>query len=253
MQPGTILLESDNSWGSLHPECSILDLLCSDQHHYGFLYLVFADAYPLLALAVEEEQVWCYGMLCAWILVSRPSIVYDAATDNISVCFTTIYRMTTLASSSKGTDLTCKFQIHDHMKQVITIRTDGPVPATNWSVIEANTGLICTCLPMLNQYIKVFIGFFGRSPANTSSIRPGNTPRSGKFGIGRYNISAQSGKDEIFGTGRQWGAVDSTVESRGDILRTESQENMVGDKKIHRTVDVEMWHTDGRSDESLKI
>jgi hypothetical protein len=28
---------------------------------------------------------------------------------------------------------------------------------------------------------------------------------------------------------------------------------MVGDKSIHRTVDVEMWHTDGRSDESLKI
>lgn len=152
------------------------------------------------------------------------------------VCFTTIYRMTTLASSSKGTDLTY-----------------GPVPATNWSVIEANTGLICTCLPMLNQYIKVFTGFFSRSSANTSSVRPGNTPRSGKFGIGLYNISAKSNKDEIFGTGRQWGAVDSTVESRRDMLRTESQENMVGDKKIHRKVDVEMWHTDGRSDESLKI
>lgn len=253
MQPSTILLESDNPWGPLHPECSILDLLCSDQHRDGFLYLVFADAYPLLAVAVEEGQVWCYGMLCAWILVRYPSIVHDAVTDNISVCFTTIYRMTTLASSSKGTDLTCKFQIHYHMKQVITIKTDSPVPATNWSVIEANTGLICTCLPMLNQYIKVFTGFFSRSSANTSSVRPGNTPRSGKFGIGLYNISAKSNKDEIFGTGRQWGAVDSTVESRRDMLRTESQENMVGDKKIHRKVDVEMWHTDGKSDESLKI
>jgi hypothetical protein len=253
MQPSTILLESDNPWGPLHPECSILDLLCSDQHRDGFLYLVFADAYPLLAVAVEEGQVWCYGMLCAWILVRHPSIVHGAVTDNISVCFTTIYRMTTLASSSKGTDLTCKFQIHYHMKQVITIKTDGPVPATNWSVIEANTGLICTCLPMLNQYIKVFTGFFSRSSASTSPVRPGNTPRSGKFGIGLYNISAKSDKDEIFGTGRQWGAVDSTVESRRDMLRTESQENMVGDKKIHRKVDVEMWHTDGRSDESLKI
>jgi len=36
-------------------------------------------------------------------------------------------------------------------------------------------------------------------------------------------------------------------------MRTESQENMVADKQIHRTVDVEMWHTDGRSAESLKI
>jgi Fungal rhodopsin domain len=127
------------------------------------------------------------------------------------------------------------------------MKTVGPVPATNWSVIEANTGLICTCLPMLNQYIKVFFGFFGRSPANISSVRPGNTPRSGKF------FATKTDKSEIFGTGRQWGAVDSTVESGGDIARTESQENMVGDKAIHRTVDVEMWHTDGRSDESLKI
>jgi hypothetical protein len=106
---------------------------------------------------------------------------------------------------------------------------------------------------MLNQYIKVFFDFFGRSPENISSVRPGNAPRSGKFSTRRYNLSTKVDKDEIFGTGRQWGTVDSTVESRGDIARTESQENMVGDKSIHRTVDVEMWHTDGRSDESLKI
>ncbi|PMD12600.1 hypothetical protein NA56DRAFT_652406 [Hyaloscypha hepaticicola] len=168
------------------------------------------------------------------------------------VCFTTIYRMTTLASSSKGTDLTF-----------------GPVPATNWSVIEANTGLICTCLPMLNQYLKAISGFFGRLPENTSSVRRGNTPRSGQFSTGRFKFSTFStktdtsrfnfstktdtDKSEIFGTGGQWGTVASTVESRGDVMRTESQENMVGDQAIHRTVDVEMWHTDGRSDESLKM
>jgi hypothetical protein len=43
------------------------------------------------------------------------------------------------------------------------------------------------------------------------------------------------------------------VEGRGEGLRTESQENIVEDHAIHRTVDVEMWHTDGRSDESLKM
>ncbi len=43
------------------------------------------------------------------------------------------------------------------------------------------------------------------------------------------------------------------MESRGDV-RTESQENIMGDGRgIQRTVDVEMWHTDGRSDESLRI
>lgn len=107
---------------------------------------------------------------------------------------------------------------------------------------------------MLNQNIKVFSGFFGRSSA-TDPVRSGNTPRSGKFGKRGYFSTAVDTKNEIeiFGTGRQCGAVDSTVESRGDIKPMESQENMVGDKAIHRTVDVEMWHTDGRSDESLKI
>jgi hypothetical protein len=122
---------------------------------------------------------------------------------------------------------------------------------------------------MLNQYLKAFSGFFGRLPENTSSIRRGNTPRSGKFSTGRFQFSTFStktdadrfnfstktdtDKSEIFGTGGQWGTVDSTVEGRGNVLRTESQENMVGDQAIHRTVDVEMWHTDGRSDESVKM
>jgi hypothetical protein len=55
MQSSTILLESENPWRPLHPKCSILDLLRSDQHHYRFLYPVLADAYTLLAVVVEEE------------------------------------------------------------------------------------------------------------------------------------------------------------------------------------------------------
>jgi hypothetical protein len=192
-------------------------------------------------------------MFCTRLFVSRPQIIYSFVLIKISACFTTIYRMTTLASSSKGSDLTCMFQVSSVSSIKPNITIVGPVPATNWSVIEANTGLICTCLPMLNQYIKVFFGLFGRSSDNTSSVRPGNTPRSGKLSARRYNLSTKTGKDEIFGTGRQWGAVNSTVESRGDLARMESQEDMVGDKMIHRTVDVEMWHSDRRSDESLNI
>jgi hypothetical protein len=106
---------------------------------------------------------------------------------------------------------------------------------------------------MLNQYIKVFSRLCWHRPEKPDSERTANTPRSGNFSTGRYKFSTKSGKDEIFGTGRQWGVVDSSVESRGDV-RTESQENIMGDGRgIQRTVDVEMWHTDGRSDESLRI
>ena len=71
MQSSSILLEPNNPRRPLHRECSILDLLRSDQHRYGFLHIVFADAYTLLAVVVEEEQVWCYGMFCARFFVSQ--------------------------------------------------------------------------------------------------------------------------------------------------------------------------------------
>jgi hypothetical protein len=55
MQSSAILLEPNNPRRPLHPEWSILDLLRSYQHRYGFLHLDFADAYTVLALVVEEE------------------------------------------------------------------------------------------------------------------------------------------------------------------------------------------------------
>lgn len=155
------------------------------------------------------------------------------------VCFTTIIRMTTLASSASGTDYTY-----------------GPVPATNWSVIEANTGLICTCLPMLKQYLTIIMRLFGGGqPESNSTEYTGKNPRSGNFNSRGYKMSSvKSTKDEIFGTGRQWGAVDSKIVSEREHHKpsTESQENIIGGNKgIQRTVDVEMWHSDGKSDRSL--
>ena len=48
--------------------------------------------------------------------------------------------------------------------------------------------------------------------------------------------------------------MDSNVESRRDTARTESQENIMEDNKgIQGTVDVEMWHTNRKSDRSSKI
>lgn len=52
------------------------------------------------------------------------------------VCATTIIRTTTLARSAKAGDPTWT-----------------PVPATVWSVVEANTGIICACLPMIKGLV----------------------------------------------------------------------------------------------------
>lgn len=38
--------------------------------------------------------------------------------------------------------------------------TDGPIPATVWTVIEANSGIITACLPTLRQ---PFVRVFGRA------------------------------------------------------------------------------------------
>ena len=100
MQSSTILLEPNNSWRPLHSEWSILDLLRNYQHRYGLVHLDFADARTLLALVVEEEQIWYYGVLCTRFLVSQASTTHSLILPFLrifSVCFTTIYRMTTLA------------------------------------------------------------------------------------------------------------------------------------------------------------
>jgi hypothetical protein len=138
---------------------------------------------------------------------------------------------------------------------MLTDHTDSPVPATNWSVIEANTGLICTCLPMLKQYFAMISRLLGRSPPEIGEEFSANKPRSGAFNSGGYKLSSvKSNKDEIFGTGRQWGAVNSNIVSDRETKSiAESQENIVGeDKAIHRTVDVEIWHSDRQSNRSLQ-
>ncbi|KAF7117306.1 hypothetical protein CNMCM5793_006055 [Aspergillus hiratsukae] len=55
------------------------------------------------------------------------------------VCITSIIRTTTLASSASG-------KTRDP--------TSGPIPATIWSVIEANVGIICACLPVYHQPLQ---------------------------------------------------------------------------------------------------
>lgn len=68
------------------------------------------------------------------------------------VTFASIYRATTIAASASDPDPTW-----------------GPIPATIWSVIEANAGIICACLPMLRSpFVRLFGPIFGRSRKGTT-------------------------------------------------------------------------------------
>ena len=112
---------------------------------------------------------------------------------------------------------------------------------------------------MLQQYLAIIIRIFrGNTPPTGTSRYTGNEPRTGNFSNSRgYKLSAVSSDKEfeIFGTGRQWGAVDSKIVSdrnRHHKSSTESQENITADDKaIHTTIDVEQWHSDRMSGPSL--
>ncbi|EUC28505.1 hypothetical protein COCCADRAFT_9127 [Bipolaris zeicola 26-R-13] len=73
------------------------------------------------------------------------------------VTFASIYRATTIAISASNPDPTW-----------------GPIPATIWSVIEANAGIICACLPMLRApFVRLLGPLFGShraSKANTKRL-----------------------------------------------------------------------------------
>lgn len=66
--------------------------------------------------------------------VPLPSPTMCLFSQSSSVCVTSILRMTTLDNSSRARD-----------------QTYGTLTSTVWTAIEANTGIICACLPMLKS------------------------------------------------------------------------------------------------------
>ncbi|OJD13330.1 hypothetical protein AJ78_06208 [Emergomyces pasteurianus Ep9510] len=68
------------------------------------------------------------------------------------VCVTSIVRATTLASSSSSDDITW-----------------SAIPATIWSVIECNTGIICACLPIIRQPLSIVFPFLSTKSSNNRS------------------------------------------------------------------------------------
>ncbi|MCJ1265316.1 hypothetical protein MMC22_005192 [Lobaria immixta] len=103
------------------------------------------------------------------------------------VCVTSILRMTTLESGSKSKD-----------------QTYGTFTSTVWTTIEANTGIICACLPMLRGPLShIFPRLFLRGTQDSSSHHEGGIPRLskaspadfdswGRFGGGKIGKATQT-------------------------------------------------------------
>lgn len=83
---------------------------------------------------------------------------------SLSVCVTSILRMTTLKTGSTDPDTTY-----------------GTLNSTIWTAIEANTSIICACLPMLKSPLAaLFPGLFPRGSSgayNHSSGSHGHSRR----------------------------------------------------------------------------
>lgn len=96
----------------------------------------------------------------------------------ISVCVTSILRMTTLNPSSKAND-----------------QTYGTLISTIWTTIEANTGIICASLPMLKSPLALlFPRLFPRDSRRLSSSERREASAARRSST---NATAYSGWDRL--------------------------------------------------------
>lgn len=98
---------------------------------------------------------------------------------------------------------------------------------------------------MLNLYRSTINRLLGRSSSTTpSEDYTANTPRSAAFKRGSHRLDTlNSSKDEIHGTGKQWGAAHSNIASERGGAGTDG--NMTDtDTSINAEVDVTIYHTD---------
>ena len=162
-----------------------------------------------------------------WITLDLPAL---------SVCATTIIRTTTLAESAKSKDPTW-----------------GVIPATVWSVVEANTGTICACLPMLRQPLsRLFPRLFSTSKssgfgrADRDDARHSYPLRSKTRGSKR----GPHGTADTVSHYHQWALADGTIMSAKDkdsysSRESEDRERLTdgqGPPAILRTTDVSVTY-----------
>ncbi|KAL9134164.1 MAG: hypothetical protein Q9175_004658 [Cornicularia normoerica] len=163
------------------------------------------------------------------------------------VCITSILRMTTLKTGSKAKD-----QLY------------GTVNSTIWTTIEANTAIVCACLPMLKSPLAaLFPRLFPRGSvdeySNTSNAarRRGaashdrNSPPTAYNGWGRLENKKQSQRSRMSTTiskapARKGSSLDSSSE---DTCRTDSRDIPMGN--ISKTTHVDVQYGNDRMEPVL--
>ncbi|MCJ1429694.1 hypothetical protein MMC29_007609 [Sticta canariensis] len=139
------------------------------------------------------------------------------------VCVTSILRMTTLKAGSKSKD-----------------STYGTYVSTIWTTIEANTGIICACLPMLRSPLsRVFPRLFMRDPQENTSQYEIGTHHPSKAGQADFDSWGR------FGSGNPTYTQSATVASPTHDPRS-SDEEIFGMAAITKTTDIRVDYGDQR-------
>ncbi|KAL9638225.1 MAG: hypothetical protein Q9164_001702 [Protoblastenia rupestris] len=204
---------------------------CFSSEAFWFSYSVINIILDVLILLLPIHEVLKLQ------LPSREKIALCAVFSlGIFVCATTIIRTTTLAESAKSKDPTW-----------------GVIPATVWSVVEANTGTICACLPMLRQPLsRLFPRLFSTSKssgfgrADLDDARHSYPLRSKTRGSKR----GPHGTADTVSHYHQWALADGTIMSAKDkdsysSRESEDRERLTdgqGPPAILRTTDVSVTY-----------
>lgn len=115
---------------------------------------------------------------------------------------TSIVRLTTLEAGASNPDSTCKLPYLPRLQLLLRRNSfsfvGGPIPATKWSVIEANSAIIVGCLPALRQS---FIYSFSRllRTSKRSTLHSGSPPVSTARSNPRLYVNGNKGE-----TSRHW-------------------------------------------------
>jgi hypothetical protein len=166
-----------------------------------------------------------------------------------SVCATTIVRTTTLARSSKGGDPTCKsLENNPHcLATMLTNYLGAPLPATIWSVVEANTGIICACLPMIKGLVfSIFPALSSRSRTGFDATALTNKNKGSQSRANTYGSNADHSYQPW--TMQTMNHNSRVVAGKPDSLGRTSQEGMLGrghEGHIMKTVELSITdHSD---------
>lgn len=130
-------------------------------------------------------------------------------------------------------------------------RIDDPIPATNWSVIEANIGLICACLPSLKPFLdKIVRTCLGQPPRNNTPNPYSRSKFSTARGYALGSISPTQGLAHRWDWGERGECVprkEEPTDSQVSIMMRGHIESLWGIQKqidviIHRSEGAVMGH-----------